>query len=291
MPPAPRCSGPAATLFIATQFKPRNREPQDRAMRRNLKPVQRETRAERSTAARASHASEHELLEPVASSEKLWDDDDEGTDRDEGEEADGLDGDRAARAEEKEGDEPSGPDDALGLYLRQMGAIPLLSRQQELDLARRLERARQRYRRAALANWRTVAMTVATFECVEAGQLAVDPTIDVVTTLGLSRNQILARMPHNLRTLRRLLDAADVDFRAQVSANKGPAARRKRQDLWRRLRKAISLIEELSPRIDLLDKWTDELKRLSNQMDLLAAQIDRRGRSAAERERRVRLVK
>src|SRR5262245_33959275 len=292
MPPAPRCSGPAATLFIATQFKPRNREPQDRAMRRNLKPVQRETRAERSTAARASHASEHELLEPVASSEKLWDDDDEGTDRDEGEEADGLDGDRAARAEEKEGDEPSGPDDALGLYLRQMGAIPLLSRQQELDLARRLERARQRYRRAALANWRTVAMTVATFECVEAGQLAVDPTIDVVTTLGLSRNQSLARMPHQLPALRRLLDAADRDFRSQVKANRGPTAARLRRDLWRRLRKAAALVEELSPRIDLLDRWTDELKQLSAQMDILARQIDRSsGRSAAERERRTRLVK
>src|SRR5262245_57039801 len=225
----------------------------------------------------------------MGSVENLWED--EADEEEEEREADEPEADAGSRAEEKESEESNGPDDALGLYLRQMGAIPLLNRQQELDLAQRLERARTRYRRAALANWRTVAMTVATFECVEAGQLAVDPTIDVVTTLGLSRERILARMPHNLRTLRRLLDAADVDFRAQVSANKGPAARRKRQDLWRRLRKAISLIEELSPRIDLLDKWTDELKRLSNQMDLLAAQIDRRGRSAAERERRVRLVK
>jgi RNA polymerase primary sigma factor len=262
-------------------------------MRRNLKLVQGSTRAERTSGPRAARASNHDLLEPVANPEALWEEDD-AEDRpsaSEDQQDDESDSYSAHAAEGKDNDELSGPDDALGLYLRQMGAIPLLNRQQELDLARRLERARTRYRRAALANWRTVSMTLATFDCVEAGQLAVDPTIDVVTTLGLSREQILARMPHNLRTLRRLLDAADRDFKAQIRANLGPAATRLRQDLRRRLRKAIALIEELSPRIDLLDKWTDELKHLSAQMSLLAAQIDRSARSAAARERRTRLVK
>ena len=35
-----------------------------------------------------------------------------------------------------------GSDDALGLYLKQMGAIPLLNREKELSLATRLEKAR-----------------------------------------------------------------------------------------------------------------------------------------------------
>src|SRR5437667_9744720 len=61
------------------------------------------------------------------------------------------DAEEAAAAAEEHADEDSGPDDALGLYLRQMGAIPLLSRPQELALAQKLERARQRYRRAALS--------------------------------------------------------------------------------------------------------------------------------------------
>src|SRR5262249_6074042 len=53
-----------------------------------------------------------------------------------------------------------GADDSLGLYLRQMGAIPLLTRQQELELARRLEKARQRFRRAALWNWQVLGHVV-----------------------------------------------------------------------------------------------------------------------------------
>jgi RNA polymerase primary sigma factor len=189
-------------------------------------------------------------------------------------------------------EEVSGPDDALGLYLRQMGAIPLLSRDQELALAVRLELHRRRYRRAALANWRTLAAVLDTFERIRAGKLALDPNIDVVTTLGLSREHILARMPHNLRTLRRLVEAADAEFRTPHRTTSAGARARLRRDNWRRLRKAVQLTEELSPRIDLLDRWTDELRQLSWRMGELIRQIDAGDhRSAADRERRTKLVK
>ena len=68
------------------------------------------------------------------------------------------------------------PDDALGLYLRQMGSIPLLNRHQEKDLAQRLEETRDRYRHAALMNWRTLEKVAETFEFVHSGDLALDPT-------------------------------------------------------------------------------------------------------------------
>src|SRR5262245_20294027 len=48
----------------------------------------------------------------------------------------------SASASDEPASTDSGPDDALGLYLRQMGAIPLLSRKEEVTLAERLERAR-----------------------------------------------------------------------------------------------------------------------------------------------------
>src|SRR5512145_3346731 len=65
--------------------------------------------------------------------------------------------DEDADATDKEAPaDDNGPDDSLGLYLRQMGAIPLLNRDQELALARKLERARSRFRRAVLSNWITL---------------------------------------------------------------------------------------------------------------------------------------
>src|SRR5262245_9878109 len=123
-------------------------------MRRNLKPARKELRAERTAAGRTPRASSQEVLGPIGDPETLWEEDAEPESSANEDEADdemhSTRGDPDRPAEEKDADEPTGPDDALGLYLRQMGAIPLLNRQQELDLARRLERARTRYRRAAL---------------------------------------------------------------------------------------------------------------------------------------------
>src|SRR5262249_52946932 len=119
-----------------------------------------------------------------------------------------LDDDQPSSLENADEDTSQAPDDTLGLYLRQMGAIPLLNRKQELELAQRLETARKRYRHAAMSSWHVLAKVVETFERVQASQLAVDPTIDVVTSLGLSRDKILARMPYNVRTLRSVLGKA-----------------------------------------------------------------------------------
>src|SRR6266571_4052231 len=60
-------------------------------------------------------------------------------------------------------------DDALGLYLKQMGAIPLLNRKQELELAQRLETARMRYRHAALSSRYVLDRVLETFTRIKAG--------------------------------------------------------------------------------------------------------------------------
>jgi RNA polymerase primary sigma factor len=196
-----------------------------------------------------------------------------------------------APSEAPDEDDGHAPDDTLGLYLRQMGAIPLLSRKQELELAQRLETARRRYRRAALSSFRLLQQVLDTFEAVLAGRLAIDPTIDVVTSLGLSRAQILARLPHNLKTLRHLVAEAAADFRLLQRTEPGKGQTRVKRRQWRRMRKAVLLSEELSPRTELLERWTEELIRLSDRMCDLGRRIGQGGRSAAEREQRTKAAK
>src|ERR1700680_2498984 len=111
-------------------------------------------------------------------------------------------------AEEEEVAASTGVDDALGLYLKQMGSIPLLSRDRELALAVRLENARSRYRRAVLFNWVILRKVYDKFQEVKAGATPLDPHIDVVNSLGLTREQIAGRLPYNLRALGNLLRAA-----------------------------------------------------------------------------------
>jgi RNA polymerase primary sigma factor len=188
-------------------------------------------------------------------------------------------------------DEHHAPDDALGLYLRQMGAIPLLNRDQERVLARQLELQRSRYRQATLTCWAILTRVVKTFEEVVSGQSALDPTIDVVNTLGLTRENILKRMPTHVATLRHLIDSAGEDFRELQKADTPLARGRLRRVLWRKLLKTRALVSELSPRIELLEQWTEELRVINRELADLATQAEAGGNSAADRERRNKAIK
>jgi|694.fasta_scaffold26289_9 RNA polymerase primary sigma factor len=206
--------------------------------------------------------------------------------------AGGVDaGEAAAVPLENQEGEATGADDALGLYLRQMGAIPLLTRDQELAMASRLEVKRGRYRRAILMCPRTILRVVEHFEKVVAGQTPLDPSIDVVTTMNLSREKIVARMPANLRTLRSLLAAIDLDFQTLLRATTAGQRRRINCVIRRKLIKAVILVEELSPRIDMLDRWTDEFIIRSAQIRDLEVASDMTGRSVVDRDRRTKAVK
>jgi RNA polymerase primary sigma factor len=184
-----------------------------------------------------------------------------------------------------------GTDDSLGLYLRQMGAIPLLTRQQELHLARQMESARKRFRRAVLCNWYILQRVVETFEKVQAGELALDPTIDVVHSLGLSREAILRRLPHNLRTLRHVVEKGTAEFRALLRTSSAGSRLRLYRSQARQLHKAIRLAEELSPRTELLELWSVHLERQAGEMTELAQKAEQVARSAAARAERTQQIK
>lgn len=199
--------------------------------------------------------------------------------------------DSSVHGEDAQGYTSSGPDDALGVYLRQMGSIPLLSRDKELALAKRLETARRRYRHAALFNWPTIRHVVELFQRIQAGKAALDPHIDVVTSLGLTRVQIVARMPHNLRTLVKLLQLSGREFKALQRVRSRVARTKLRRGLGRLLRKAIVLVEELSPRTECIEGFAADLDNWLDRMDKLDQQLVGTGRAAVDRELRTRCSK
>jgi RNA polymerase primary sigma factor len=167
-------------------------------------------------------------------------------------------------------------DDALGLYLHQMGSIPLLNRQEERELAQRLEKDRRRYRRAVFCNWTVLERVIATFEDIEAGRLNLERTVDVVPSQGLTADKIRERLPRHLALLRRLREETAVEGLQGVPGSAGLPRR-----AVVRLRQAVRLAEELSPRIELVDHWADEfLPKAAHDQDLvrLARIIQRRRR-------------
>ncbi|MEY4790183.1 MAG: hypothetical protein RLZ61_2401, partial [Planctomycetota bacterium] len=184
-----------------------------------------------------------------------------------------------------------GADDALGLYLRQMGSIPLLNRSEELKLAVSLERHRARYRKAALSNLLNLTRVIEMFEKIQAGELPIDPHVDVVGTMGITREKILARMPFHLRTLKRIVNAAKSDFQAMFRTTSLTVKKRLGKEIWLKTRKGIKLAEELAPRIDLVDVWVDDLQNRSSRMKEITLDMQGSLRSREQREKHTRLVK
>jgi RNA polymerase primary sigma factor len=160
-------------------------------------------------------------------------------------------------------------DDEMTLYLKQMGSIPLLDRCQELELATRLDTARRRYRHAVLWNWGVLAQAVNTFERVLSGNLSLERTIDVVPSLGLTAARIGKRLSRHLGRLRRHCQEAVPVFEQLLSARSHARRYGLRRTLVRRLRLAVRLAEELSPRIELVDSWTtDQRRQLARMKEL-----------------------
>ena len=181
-------------------------------------------------------------------------------------------------AKASEVDYMSGPDDALGLYLRQMGTIRLLNKTDERILAEKLDCRRTRFRMATMLSAYVLSRALARFEKVKAGQTPLDPTIDVYSDeeMRLSREQILKRMNHNLPSVRRLLLEEVNEFGNRPGETASAEVKRSwRKDRFRRLKKIQKLMGELSPRTELLESWYEEMAAYADHLSALAREAKR----------------
>ncbi len=170
------------------------------------------------------------------------------------------------------GGDGANSDDALTVYLKQMGSVPLLKPAQERELTRRVEAARCRYRRAVFCNWDVLDRVVATFVAIGDGQQALDRTVDVQPGRGLTADVIRKRLPGHLAELRGRIETAHKDFRKRLGATTDRPRQRLRRALGQNLRRAVRLAEELSPRIELVDGWADGLERASAHAEEVSRQ-------------------
>ena len=170
---------------------------------------------------------------------------------------------------------PKMTDDPIRMYLSQMCRIPLLTRDEEITMAKKIELTRKRFRRNLLRSFGALETTVETLDKVHAGELPFDRTIKVSLTEQLTKEQVSARMPTNLPTLHHLMREQQREFailiRRSVSAEEKQQAR---QRFLNRRRMMLQLVEELSLRTRRVQPLMRKLEEQSRRIDYLQKQLD-----------------
>ncbi len=166
-------------------------------------------------------------------------------------------------------------DDPVRMYLTQMGEIPLLTREEEISLARKIELTRKQFRKDVLSSGFGLANAIEILEDVVRGELAFDRTLKVnQQDPEIGKADLSDRLPGNIETLRSLYGAGRDDFSTllEVDLQRDAEVRLKRRIISRR-RKAVLLIEELNlqgkkvqPMIDLLESRFAEMSRMRRKL-------------------------
>jgi len=182
-------------------------------------------------------------------------------------------------------------DDPVRMYLTQMGEIPLLTRQEEIFLARKIEKTRAKFRQLLLECDYVAQDAFKVLRRVQNGELPFDRTVQVSVTDRLEKEQIMGRLPVNLLTVERLLKRNRRDY---ITALSKSTAANKRQAAWKRLgqrrHRVVCLIEELGLRTQRIEAKIGMLEDFCSRVNELKARLDEHKKNRSPMEDRQPLL-
>ncbi|MEM9379100.1 MAG: RNA polymerase sigma factor RpoD [Planctomycetota bacterium] len=187
-------------------------------------------------------------------------------------------------------------DDPVRMYLTQMGEIPLLTRPQEIFLAKSIEITRKRFRKKCMGSGICMNASLATLHEVLAGNLAFDRTLKVnpnpkpdddpkiVETLG--KAFLAKRLPVNVATVERLMGRIREEYQPLIGGGLQGAERSEVLTRVQNLRrKLVILIEEcplqikkVRPYIEVLEDHYREMRSVERKLE----QFEKAGKSDSE---------
>ncbi len=193
-------------------------------------------------------------------------------------EAEAMDADALQRELDEGGTGEPGArriDDPVRMYLTQMGSIPLLTRDEEIRLAKKIETTRMIFRRRCLESDYIISQAIEILRQVDAGALPFDRTMRLSTLESNAKEKISRRIPVNLPTIEKLLEANRRDW-AELEGL--PSRQKKKFDEVRtrmamRRRRMAALAEELSLRTGRIIPLMRKLRSISKKMVELEAEL------------------
>ncbi len=183
-------------------------------------------------------------------------------------------------------------DDPVRMYLTQMGEIPLLSRDEEINLAKKIELTRMAFRQKVLESDYCAGQAVDILQQVKEGTLPFDRTMKISTSEHSAKKTITERLGGNLETVEKLLELNDGDWTKMHEGRTTVAFRKESRDsINLRRRKVSKLLEELSLRTSRIQPLMKKLIGLQLKMRELEKRIAHESRKVTGNPEDIQVMK
>lgn len=160
-----------------------------------------------------------------------------------------------------------GVEDPVRIYLSQMGVIPLLTRDQEIEIAKKIELTRKDFRKAVMQSPISVGKALDILAQVRNGETSFDRAIKMDGSIRLDKNDIICRIETNVATIRLMHEENQKDYPKLQNRSYGEATK---EDIGKRMKRRSSrtvvLLEELGLRIAITDEMGVYLKYVQKTM-------------------------
>jgi len=169
-------------------------------------------------------------------------------------------------------------DDPVRMYLTQMGAIPLLTRDEEIRLAKKIETSRMFFRRRCLESDYAISQAVEILTQVHNSELPFDRTMRISTAEDNAKEKIASRIPVNVATLKKMLELNRTDWEAMheaLDASEEEVAISISERIYARRRRMAVLAEECSLRTSRIVPILKKMRSISNKMESIIRELDK----------------
>ncbi len=158
--------------------------------------------------------------------------------------------------------------DPVRMYLSEMGSIPLLSREEEVVLAKKIELSSSRFRRRTLESPIAMAYVFELYERVKQNRENLDKIMRNFHPAGTERNDVLTRLPGHMETLRKLYEIL-TDLWRRMEDSSLPKGKRAAlfAEMRTRQRRMAKLLEELGLRTSKMFVIRDRIIQLAEEAE------------------------
>ncbi len=154
--------------------------------------------------------------------------------------------------------------DPVRMYLSEMGSIPLLTREEEVVLAKKIELSSSRFRRRTLESPVAMAYVFELYDKVKQNRESLDKIMRNSHPAGTDKNDVLTRLPGHMESLKRIYEIL-TDLWRKMEDHSLSASRRAQyfSEMRSRQRRMAVLLEELGLRTSKMLIIRDRIMKLA----------------------------